>query len=104
MRQVLFTIPVPWGELPIYGYGFMLFLAFVGCTWLAARLAAREGIARESKVAKITLYRQFGNKEKLFFEVTRYAQADVRRNLEALVDTAGPAGACAACAHCSRQI
>jgi phosphatidylglycerol:prolipoprotein diacylglycerol transferase len=48
MRQVLFTIPVPWGDLPIYGYGFMLFLAFVGCTWLAARLAAREGIARES--------------------------------------------------------
>jgi AcrR family transcriptional regulator len=53
--------------------------------------ASIEGIARESKVAKITLYRQFGNKEKLFFEVTRYAQADVRRNLAAVVDVAGPA-------------
>ncbi|MBV8063866.1 MAG: TetR/AcrR family transcriptional regulator, partial [Nevskia sp.] len=53
--------------------------------------ASIEGIARESKVAKITLYRQFGNKEKLFFEVTRYAQADVRRNLAAVVDIAGPA-------------
>jgi AcrR family transcriptional regulator len=51
--------------------------------------ASIEGIAREAKVAKITLYRQFGNKERLFLEVTRYAQADVRRNLAALVDTAG---------------
>lgn len=53
MRQVLFSIPVSdvvpgWPDLPIYGYGTMLFLAFVLCTWLAARLAAREGIARES--------------------------------------------------------
>src|SRR5581483_1221162 len=51
--------------------------------------ASIEGIARESKVAKITLYRQFGTKESLFFEVTRYAQAGVKRNLEAVVDTDG---------------
>lgn len=33
-------------EIPIYGYGAMLFVAFVGCTWLAGRLALREGIAK----------------------------------------------------------
>ena len=31
-------------EVPIYGYGAMLFLAFVGCVILAIRLARREGI------------------------------------------------------------
>jgi phosphatidylglycerol:prolipoprotein diacylglycerol transferase len=33
--------------IPIYGYGLMLFLAFVACTSLASRLARREGIAPE---------------------------------------------------------
>jgi phosphatidylglycerol:prolipoprotein diacylglycerol transferase len=33
--------------IPIYGYGMMLFIAFVACTWLASRLARREGIAPE---------------------------------------------------------
>jgi phosphatidylglycerol:prolipoprotein diacylglycerol transferase len=33
--------------IPLYGYGMMLFLAFVATTWLAGRLADREGIARE---------------------------------------------------------
>jgi phosphatidylglycerol:prolipoprotein diacylglycerol transferase len=33
--------------LPIYGFGMMLFLAFLLCTGLASRRAAREGIARE---------------------------------------------------------
>jgi phosphatidylglycerol---prolipoprotein diacylglyceryl transferase len=52
MRQVLFHIPLhllndSWPDIPIYGYGFMLFVAFVFCTWLACRLAAREGIPRE---------------------------------------------------------
>ncbi len=42
MRQVLFY--VPFIHLPVYGYGLMLFLAFVLCGWLAARLARREGI------------------------------------------------------------
>src|SRR5262245_2406743 len=49
MRQVLFWIPlnslIPGlPDIPIYGYGFMLFLAFVFCTWLAVRLARREGV------------------------------------------------------------
>jgi phosphatidylglycerol:prolipoprotein diacylglycerol transferase len=43
MRQILFHVP-PFG-LPLYGYGFMLFLAFFGCLWLAMRLARREGMA-----------------------------------------------------------
>ncbi len=53
MCQVLFSIPLnaindAWPAIPIYGYGFMLFLAFVLCTVLAARLAAREGVPREA--------------------------------------------------------
>jgi phosphatidylglycerol:prolipoprotein diacylglycerol transferase len=51
MYQVLFRIPIktaltPEG-IPIYGFGLMLFLAFVVCTWLAGRRAEKEGIARE---------------------------------------------------------
>lgn len=42
MRQVLFY--VPFINLPVYGYGLMLFLAFVACGWLGGRLARREGI------------------------------------------------------------
>jgi phosphatidylglycerol:prolipoprotein diacylglycerol transferase len=52
MRQVLFEIPLKWlgfdWNIPIHGYGFMLFLAFVGCTWLASRLAKRQGIPTET--------------------------------------------------------
>ncbi len=33
--------------LPIYGFGMMLFLAFIICTWLAGRRAESEGVARE---------------------------------------------------------
>jgi prolipoprotein diacylglyceryltransferase len=52
MRQVLFHIPVyvfpdlPDG-IPIYGYGMMLFVAFVACTLLASWRAQKEGIAKE---------------------------------------------------------
>jgi phosphatidylglycerol---prolipoprotein diacylglyceryl transferase len=42
MRQVLFY--VPFINIPVYGYGLMLFVAFVLCGWLGARLARREGI------------------------------------------------------------
>jgi prolipoprotein diacylglyceryltransferase len=35
------------GGLPIYGFGMMLFLAFLICTWLAGRRAESEGVARE---------------------------------------------------------
>lgn len=48
--------------------------------------ASIEGIARSAKVAKITLYRQFGTKEELFHEVTRHAQARVRQNLQAFLN------------------
>jgi prolipoprotein diacylglyceryltransferase len=33
--------------VPIYGFGLMLFLAFVVCTWLGSYLAEREGIRKE---------------------------------------------------------
>jgi phosphatidylglycerol:prolipoprotein diacylglycerol transferase len=33
--------------LPIYGFGMMLFLAFIVCTWLAGRRAESEGVAKE---------------------------------------------------------
>jgi phosphatidylglycerol:prolipoprotein diacylglycerol transferase len=50
MLQVLFRIPNPFGAdgLPVYGFGMMLFLAFIGCTWLAGRRAQREGISKET--------------------------------------------------------
>jgi phosphatidylglycerol---prolipoprotein diacylglyceryl transferase len=45
MQQILFRIPII--DLPIYGYGMMLFLAFFFCTWLASWLAKKEGIATQ---------------------------------------------------------
>ncbi len=50
MRQVIYHIPIPtpWSDdIPIYGFGMMLFVAFVVCTWLAGRRAEKEGIAKE---------------------------------------------------------
>jgi phosphatidylglycerol:prolipoprotein diacylglycerol transferase len=50
MHQVLFHLPIYLFSdegIPIYGYGAMLFVAFVFCTWLACRLGAREGIPKE---------------------------------------------------------
>jgi prolipoprotein diacylglyceryltransferase len=51
MQQVLTRIPLKFGPfpdgIPIYGFGMMLFLAFIVCTWLAGRRAQREGIAKE---------------------------------------------------------
>src|SRR5262245_46026364 len=47
MLQVLWKIPIL-GGVPIYGFGMMLFLAFLACTWLAGRRAEREGIAKET--------------------------------------------------------
>src|SRR4051794_32974884 len=52
MYQILFTIPLrSWfgifTDIPIHGYGFMLFLAFVFCTLLAAYLARKQGIKAE---------------------------------------------------------
>jgi phosphatidylglycerol---prolipoprotein diacylglyceryl transferase len=45
MLQVLFRIPVI--DLPIYGFGTMLFVALVTCVWLAGRRAEAEGVAKE---------------------------------------------------------
>lgn len=52
MFQVLWRIPIhtaytPEG-IPIYGFGMMLFLAFLLCTWLAGRRGEREGIRKET--------------------------------------------------------
>lgn len=52
MFQVLFTIRLSalydgLPDVPIYGYGLMLFFAFVVNLWLGVRLARREGIRRE---------------------------------------------------------
>jgi prolipoprotein diacylglyceryltransferase len=52
MRQVLFYLPLnslsdSLPDIPIYGYGTMLFLAFIACTWLAGRLAQRDGISKD---------------------------------------------------------
>ncbi|MBI2803982.1 MAG: prolipoprotein diacylglyceryl transferase [Planctomycetes bacterium] len=42
MRPVLFHIPIL--DIPVYGYGLMLFFAFIACNFLARRLCKREGI------------------------------------------------------------
>ncbi len=49
MCQILVNIPIwlphfGWQTVPLYGYGMMLFLAYVFCTWLGGRLARRVGI------------------------------------------------------------
>ena len=43
MHQVVFTIPGLY--IPIYGFGLMLFFAFLACTWLSARLARAKAAA-----------------------------------------------------------
>ena len=46
MQQVLIRIPfLGW---PVFGFGLMLFIAFVSCTWLAGRRARREGVNPDS--------------------------------------------------------
>ncbi len=45
MQQVFFKLPfIDW---PVYGFGLMLFLAFLACTWLASRRAERVGMTKE---------------------------------------------------------
>ena len=44
MQQVLFHIPVL--GIPIYGYGAMLFVAFIVCSWLTGWRAEKEGVPR----------------------------------------------------------
>jgi prolipoprotein diacylglyceryltransferase len=52
MLQVLWRIPIttqsfPDG-IPIYGFGVMLFLAFIVCTWMGGRRGERQGISKET--------------------------------------------------------
>jgi prolipoprotein diacylglyceryltransferase len=51
MQQVLWRIPIKtaWTPdgIPLNGFGMMLFVAFLLCTWLASRRAARLGIAKQ---------------------------------------------------------
>ncbi|MBX9678135.1 MAG: prolipoprotein diacylglyceryl transferase [Gemmataceae bacterium] len=81
MQQVLFRVPGL--DLPIYGYGTMLFLAFVLCTWLAARLGKRDGIPREAFQdlsiwlfvfgilgARLTYYFQYRDRFQNFAQIT----------------------------------
>jgi prolipoprotein diacylglyceryltransferase len=50
MQQVLFRIPIPGTGItvPIFGFGVMLCLAFLLCTWMGARRARRAGILPET--------------------------------------------------------
>lgn len=43
MQQVIVWL----GPLPIFGFGMMLFVAFLSCTWLIGRRAEKEGIPRQ---------------------------------------------------------
>jgi phosphatidylglycerol:prolipoprotein diacylglycerol transferase len=45
MYPKLFDLPLV--HIPIYGYGLMMVFAFLGCQWLAARLATRRGLDPE---------------------------------------------------------
>jgi phosphatidylglycerol---prolipoprotein diacylglyceryl transferase len=61
MRQVLFHIPLSGlsdnlPDIPIYGYGFMLFVAFVLCTWLACRLAVREATPPPQRIQDLAIW------------------------------------------------
>jgi phosphatidylglycerol---prolipoprotein diacylglyceryl transferase len=50
MQQVLYRFRIPGifpDGIPLYGYGLMLFVAFLACITVAGRLAKREGIAKE---------------------------------------------------------
>ena len=51
MQQVLWRIPIKTGlfpdGIPIYGFGMMLFVSFLVCTWLAGRRAEKEGIRKQ---------------------------------------------------------
>jgi phosphatidylglycerol:prolipoprotein diacylglycerol transferase len=46
MQQILFRLPII--DLPIYGYGMMLFLAYFFCTWLGSWLAKKQGIPSQA--------------------------------------------------------
>src|SRR5262245_52142997 len=47
MQQILFRIPIGQDGIPVYGFGMMLFVAFIGCIWITTWAARKEGISRE---------------------------------------------------------
>jgi phosphatidylglycerol---prolipoprotein diacylglyceryl transferase len=59
MHQILYKIPLHFGwfpdGIPIYGFGMMLFLAFMACTWLASRRGARVGISSDT-IADVAIW------------------------------------------------
>ena len=55
------------------------------------KAASIEAIAQEAKVAKITIYRRFGDKEELFREVVHYANAKVQQQLRFAIEVEGGA-------------
>src|SRR5215475_11458528 len=51
MQQVLYRLRIPGllpDGIPLYGYGLMLFVAFLACIAVTGRLAKRQGIAKET--------------------------------------------------------
>jgi prolipoprotein diacylglyceryltransferase len=61
MQQVLFHIPLhllngAWPDIPIFGYGAMLFVAFVACILLAGWLCQREGILPAQRVQDLAVW------------------------------------------------
>jgi phosphatidylglycerol---prolipoprotein diacylglyceryl transferase len=91
MRQVLFRIPLrifDWmpnwipDYLPVYGFGFMLCVTFIVCTWMTSRRAEKEGIPKERVqdlalwiflggiiCARITFMIQYGRPLTEFFNI-----------------------------------
>src|SRR5688572_9888437 len=48
MHPILFEIPTPWGELPIYSYGVMLGTSMIVAWYVVMWLGEREGLHREA--------------------------------------------------------
>ncbi len=59
MQQVIWRIPIPWDAfpngIPLYGFGLMLFFAFLSASWLASRRAQARGIAPDV-VSDLTIF------------------------------------------------
>ena len=52
--------------------------------------ASLEAIARDAKIGKITIYRQFGTKEALFREVVSFARQSLREHVRTSITDASP--------------
>jgi AcrR family transcriptional regulator len=52
--------------------------------------ASLEAIARDAKIGKITIYRQFGNKEVLFRDVVNFARQSLREHVRAAISDGPP--------------